>query len=194
MNRDPLARAIAAICITIALLGSGLLLAHRTLGAVPQQALHPDEFLPLIVKPRASATATATMATATTTATTSPTTTATATATTTATASPTTTATATASPTTTATATATTMPTLVPTSDPLATSQLQLTNHTGFSLSFALEGPTTADGDVAPNITFLQSIRPGDYLLKVWTQCRYSELPFTVDAQHPNFGVTYNCP
>src|SRR5690348_7121349 len=108
MNRDPLARAIAAICITIALLGSGLLLAHRTLGAVPQQALHPDEFLPLIVKPRASATATATMATATTTAT----------------ASPTTTATATATATSTATPTATTMPTLVPTSDPLATAQL----------------------------------------------------------------------
>lgn len=175
MNRDPLARAIAAACITIVLLGSGMLLARGVLGAVPQQVLHPDEFLPLIVQPRQSPTA-------------SPTTTAT--ATTTPTASPTTTATATS----TATATATTMPTPVPTSDPLATSQLQLTNHTGFVLSFALEGPTTANSDVAPNTTFLLSIRPGDYLLKVWTQCRYSELPFTVDAQHPNFSVTYNCP
>jgi hypothetical protein len=178
MNRDPLARAIAAACITIALLASGMLLARGALSAPPLQSLHPDEFLPLIMQPRGSPTA-------------SPTTTASASPTTTAT------ATATASPTTTATATATTVPTLVPTSDPLATAQLEIGNLTGFSLSFTLnispEGTLAASGDIAPRTVKLLTIRPGEYVLAATTQCRYTEVPLTLITNQDR-RVDFVCP
>src|SRR5215211_3977176 len=133
MNRDPLARAVLAACLTAALLAPGLLLSHGALSAPVAQSQHPEKYLPLILGRGLlpdELTATAKAATAYGTPTAATTTTPTRTATTTAT----------------ATATATVTPS--PTSDALATAQLQIVNHTGFVLTFTLVGPTNASGDV----------------------------------------------
>jgi hypothetical protein len=166
MNREPLARAIAAACITIALLASGMLLARSALGALPQQTLQPDEFLPLIVQPRQSPAA-------------SPT--ATTTATTTATASPTTT--------TTATTTATASPTTTPTNDPLANAYLQVNNLTGFDLEFILIGPTSGKRVMTANQPPLEfPIQTGSYKITSSTHCNAG---FEVPFEFPNPGLTY---
>jgi hypothetical protein len=182
MDRDALARAFLAACATLALLAPGFLLSRGALSAPEAQSQHPEKYLPLILgrglRPE-ELTATAQAA---------PFATATAQAAT-LTAAATTTATATA--TTSTTATATTTPS--PTSDALATAQLQIANNTGFPLTFTLEGPTNASGEVQPNQSWLISIRPGNYKLTAETHCRTNLLEFPI-ASGQSKQVGYTCP
>src|SRR5262245_48445293 len=183
MNRDPLARAVLAACLTAALLAPGLLLSRSAVSSPVAQNQHPEKYLPLILgrgllpkeltaTAEAAPFATATAQAATLTATVS-TSTATATATATAT-------------------TATTTPS--PTSDALATAQLQIANHTGFALTFTLAGPTNASGEVQPNQSWLVWIRPGHYTLTAQTQCS-QPVPVEFDiAAGQSQQMTYNCP
>jgi len=193
MDRDALVRAVLAACITFALLVPGFLLSRGVLGAPVAPSQRPESYLPLVVNqslPPEQLTATAQAATATGIAATT-----TGTATTTATATGT--ATATATPTATATATATPTVTPSPTSDPLATAQLQISNLTGFSLTFTLEGPTNADGEVKPNETWLVTIRPAvqpvKYTLTTYTHCRTNSVEFFIDPGQSR-QYSFTCP
>jgi len=180
MNRDPLARAVLAACLTAALLAPGLLLSHGAQSAPVAETQHPEKYLPLILGrglPPEQLTATAVAATLTATASTT-----------------TATTTSTATATTTATGIATSTATPSPTSDALATAQLQIANLTGFSLTFTLEGPTNASGEVQPNQSWLIFIRPGEYTLTGYPQCRQPVPEEFKIAAGQSKQVTYSCP
>jgi hypothetical protein len=186
MNNNPRARAILATCILLALLAPGFALARRQPASPSPAAPSPENWLPIILNERQPTSILPATATGTATATATPTGTQTTTATATSTSTPTNTATATIPLN---TPSATTKPTV----DAQATTSLEITNGTGFVLTYSLEGPTFGDGVLRATQSIIIPIATGHYTVTGRTQC--TSAPFDNDYTVPNviYQITFVC-
>jgi len=203
MNNDPRGRAILAACILLALLAPGFALARRPAAGPLPAGIPPVNYLPLILserQPTAELTATATATgtqTNTPTVTNTPTDTSTPTITNTPTDTSTPTITNTPSNTPTATATIplnTPTNTTVPTVDALATTSLQITNGTGFSLTYSIIGPTYGNGALGATQSIIIPIQTGQYTVTATTHCNTVPVGHSFTTPNVIYQLNYNCP